>query len=65
MYLEQLDEDEEVPFHIETAQPGDLAGESGPTIRKNVDTGADVIDINAMRAELEEARKRRGGPGAT
>lgn len=64
MYLEALDEDEEVPFRLDTAQPGESAGDVGPTVRENVDTGADVLDINVMRAELEEARNaRRGGPG--
>jgi hypothetical protein len=33
----------------------------GPVIRENVDTGADVIDLRAMIAELDanpEARRR-------
>lgn len=65
MYLEALDEDEEVPFQLNDAQQSDdRAGDVGPKIRENVDTGADVLDINVMRAELEEARNaRRGGPG--
>lgn len=66
MYLEMLDQDEEVPFQLNDApQPGEQAGDAGPKIRENVDTGADVLDINVMRAELEEARRnaRRGGPG--
>lgn len=32
----------------------------GPTIRENVDIGVKVIDLNAMRAELEaDPRSRR------
>lgn len=64
MYLEMLDEDEEVPFSLDSPKSGDLAGQAGPTVRQNVDTGADVLDINVMRKELEEARNaRRGGDG--
>lgn len=63
MYLEALDQDEEIPFQIEVSEPGESAGDTGPMIR-HVDTGADVLDINAMRAELEEARHaRKGGAG--
>ena len=62
MYLEHLDEDEQVPFRIETSTPGESAGDVGPATRENVDIGASVLDLNAMRADLEEARrKRRGG----
>lgn len=63
MYLEQLDEDEEIPFQLNTEQPTEAAGDIGPSVRENVDTGADVLDINAMRAELEEARNARKGGG--
>lgn len=63
MYLEYLDEDEEIPFQLNAAEPGELTGDdNGPSTRENVDIGASVLDLNAMRAELEEARrKRRGG----
>jgi hypothetical protein len=61
MYLEYLDEDEEIPFQINAPEDGDAPPGTGPAIREGVDIGADVLDLNAMRAELEEARKRRGG----
>ncbi len=63
MYLDHLDADEEIPFHIDTPTPGESSGDVGPATRENVDIGASVLDLNAMRADLEEARKRRrGGP---
>lgn len=63
MYLEHLDEDEEVPFHLDVPTPGEVMGDVGPVTRENVDIGANVLDLNSMRADLEEARrKRRGGP---
>jgi hypothetical protein len=63
MYLEHLDEDEEIPFSLGTADPVESPGHgAGPSVRENVDTGASVLDISAMRAELEEARRvRKGG----
>lgn len=44
-------------------RPGEqmAPGMDGPTIRENVDIGVKVIDLRAMREELEanpEARKR-------
>lgn len=63
MYMEYLDEAEDIPFSFETRAPDEAMGD-GPATRKNVDIGASVLDLNAMRAELEEARrKRRGGQG--
>lgn len=61
MYLDHLDQDEEIPFRIETSQPNEPAGADGPATRENVDIGASVLDLNAMRADLEEARRRRRG----
>lgn len=62
MYMEYLDEDEEIPFRFDAAPDGQV-GDVGPVTRENVDIGASVLDLNAMRADLEEARrKRRGGP---
>jgi hypothetical protein len=47
-----LDEAEDVPFKMEAGDdPGVMF-----THRKNVDAGTDVIDLQAMRAELEAAR---------
>jgi hypothetical protein len=46
------------------AEPGEITpGVSGPRIRENVDAGTDVIDLTAMRAELEAARAKREGGG--
>lgn len=62
-YLEGLAEDESVPFSW-SEEPGDgevTPGVSGPTIRENVDAGVKVIDLTAMRAELEADRARRQG----
>jgi len=63
MYLEMLSEDEEVPFSVDTAPLSESSGQVGPTVRENVDTGADVLDINAMRKDLEAARNARKGGG--
>lgn len=55
-YLEMLHEDEDVPFTLR--QDG---GEEAPGIRKRVaDTGGGVIDLVAMRDELEAARRKGG-----
>lgn len=35
-------------------------GRMGPKVRTGVDAGTDVIDIGAMRAELEAARAKGG-----
>lgn len=62
MYLEYLDQDEEIPFSLGSSDAEGAENGAGPTVREGVDIGADVLDLNAMRAELEEARKRKGGP---
>jgi hypothetical protein len=58
-----MSEDESVPFSWkDDAEPGEVTpGVSGPTIRENVDAGVKVIDLAAMRAELEADRDRRKG----
>jgi hypothetical protein len=63
MYLEYLDEDPDIPFQIDIPTfTGPEVG-AGPSVRENVEIGASVLDLNAMRAELEAARRgRRGGP---
>jgi len=63
MYLEYLDQDEEIPFNFGHSDQADDPNGTGPTVRDGVDIGADVLDLNAMRADLEEARRQRGGAG--
>lgn len=61
-YLEGLDQDESVPFRWEIREDG--PGVPGFKIRENVDAGVQVIDLNAMRAELEAGRRQQqGGDG--
>jgi hypothetical protein len=65
--MDGLDADEEIPFSINrdsgsVYQAGSEAapGMDGPTIRRNVDAGVKVIDLAAMREELEkDPRSRR------
>ena len=60
-YLDGLAEDESVPFTWKE-ETGELTpGMAGPVRRENVDAGTDVIDLTAMRAELEAERAKRGG----
>jgi hypothetical protein len=66
-YLDGLDQEEEIPFtrNNDAGQKfgggGEVApGMEGPTIRTGVDAGTNVIDLAAMRAELEaDPRSRR------
>jgi hypothetical protein len=58
-----LDEDEEVPFRLNRDGGGLEDMPDGPTVRKNVDAGVDVIDLTAMRASLEAERARKQGGG--
>lgn len=63
-YLDGLHEDESVPFRWRETEPGEITpGVSGPQIRENVDPGTKVIDLSAMRAELEAARSKQQGGG--
>ena len=64
-YLEGLDADPDIPFKRNedigrVFRPGEqmAPGMDGPTIRENVDAGADVIDLRAMIAELEASRSQ-------
>lgn len=59
--IEGLDQDEDVPVRFEETGGPQQQSAQGPTIRENVDAGVDVIDISAMRDELEAARQRGGG----
>jgi len=64
MYLDGLIDDETVPISMEEGGAQGLpTGAAGPTIRSNVEAGTDVIDLNAMRAELEAERLARKGGG--
>jgi len=58
-YLEGLDQDESVPFHMEQSEVPMAGQPGGFRIRENVDAGVEVIDLTALRAELEAGR--RGG----
>lgn len=67
-YLEGLSEEEGIPFRLRydvsaRFRPGEdpAPGMAGPVIRKDVDGGADVINLTAMIAELEAARRAKGG----
>lgn len=60
-YLDGLAEDESVPFSWKEETGEITPGMAGPQVRENVDMGADVLDLTAMRAELEAERAKRGG----
>lgn len=56
--LEGLENDDSVPFGFSESGGDEMTpGVAGPTVRSNVDAGTSVIDLAAMRAELEGARK--------
>lgn len=62
-YLDGLSAEEDIPFRLERGGSGreQEAGGDGPTVRK-VAAGVAVIDLEAMRRELEAnpaARQRR------
>jgi hypothetical protein len=71
VYLEGLEQDPEVPLTFDQGGSGGDAGGvfaglpagQGPQIRENVDAGVDVIDLSAMRRELEASRRHRPGEG--
>lgn len=47
-------QEEEIPFRIDLDASAALKEQQGgPTIRTNVDAGVNVIDLAAMKAELE------------
>ena len=64
-YLQGLSEDPDVPFKIQEEDPDAIFGtdedgqRAGPLVRENVDAGVDVIDLAAMKAELEAGRAQR------
>jgi len=60
-YLDGLAEDESVPFSFREENTELTPGMAGPKVRENVDMGADVLDLTAMRAELEADRSKKGG----
>lgn len=60
LYLDGLAADESVPFHFTEEAPEMGAGTGmGPVVRENVDAGTDVIDLGAMRDQLEDQRRRK------
>lgn len=62
-YLEGLSDDETVPFAIEdNASAGAFPQGMQPNIRR-ADAGTDVIDLAAMREELEAGRRKAGSDG--
>lgn len=65
MYLDGLSAEEDIPFQVQQGdgreQERQAAGGDGPMTRR-VDAGVAVIDLEAMRRELEAnpaARQRR------
>lgn len=57
-YLDGLSAEEDIPFSIaaDTSRPQEpeaATGTDGPTVRRGVNTGASVIDLGAMIADLE------------
>jgi hypothetical protein len=64
VYLDGLDQEEEIPFSLGAGDGGfedgsTAPGQQGPTIRTGVDAGTNVIDLAAMRAELEASQGMR------
>jgi hypothetical protein len=60
-YLEGLDQDESVPFAMQQSEMPMAGLPGGFRVRENVDAGVEVIDLSAMRAELEAGRRQKGG----
>jgi hypothetical protein len=56
-YLDGLSEDEEIPFRMQ-ADAG-RRFRPGPGTREGVDAGVKVIDLTAMREELETLRRQQ------
>lgn len=60
-----MSEDPDVPFKLQEEDPASAFGtdeegrRAGPLVRENVDAGTDVIDLAAMKAELEAGRVLR------
>jgi hypothetical protein len=59
-YLEGLQQD----GTLGEQDDGELPPGFEPTVRENVDAGTEVIDLAAMRDQLEADRKRRMEGGA-
>lgn len=60
-YLEGLDQDESVPFSMQETELPAAGAPGGFSVRENVDAGVDVIDLTALRRELEAGRQKGGG----
>ena len=52
--IDFMEQAEDIPLSV---AEGDIPADLRPTVRANVDAGTDVIDLGAMRAELEAARR--------
>lgn len=68
-YLDGMERDEEIPLSFRRdggeEEGGEaLPGQQGFTVRKGVDVGMSVLDLGAMVADLEAARRRSQGGGA-
>lgn len=60
-YLDGLEADGTISFEGEEGEEGfPAASAGGPQVRKAVDAGIDVIDLTAMRAQLESKRPGEG-----
>lgn len=59
-YLDGLEQD----GTLGESGDGELPPGFEPTVRENVDAGTDVIDLAAMRSQLEADRDRRMKGGA-
>jgi hypothetical protein len=57
-YLEGLEAEGIFEFREAGPEPGEM-GLEGPAVREGVDAGVGVIDLTAMREELEAQRRKR------
>lgn len=62
--LDFMEQAEDIPFGFDSSGTG-LPSDQRPQVRENVDAGTEVIDLNAMRAELEAERAKRAGRQVT
>lgn len=60
--LDFMAQAEDIPFSWAAES---MPSDQGPTVRENVDAGVGVIDLIAMRDELEAQRAKRAGKVVT